>query len=157
MLTPQWDYIAASGGATPHVIFSMGMLRLMRLGLTFRALSEAETEARMPYVYLRFFRFAVMLSLEAHVFACIFYYLSRQEAVSGSANWLDVCAATKPHGELDKMWEQYLFSLYWSVTTLCTLGYGDVTPQTYSEYIMAVSYMIINYCVGAYIIGTLLR
>ena len=104
-----WDYVAAAGGATPRFVFAIGLLRLLRLGLTFRALAEAEAEARMPYAYLRFFRFTIMLALEAHFFACAFFYLAQQEGGGGAATWLAVCGAAKPHGVPQTIWRQYVF------------------------------------------------
>ena len=149
-----WDYISATGGAPQRLVFSLGLLRLLRLRLTFRALAEAEAEARMPYAYLRFFRFAFMLSLEAHFFACAFFYLSQQEG-SGAATWMVVCGGAKPGGVPDTIWRQYLLSLYWSLTTLSSIGYGDMTPQTDPEFIMVACYMMINYCISVYIIGNM--
>jgi hypothetical protein len=147
-----WDYIAAAGGASDKLVFAIGMLRLLRLRLTFRALSEAEAEARMPYAMLRFFRFTVMLSLEAHFFACCFFYLSKTEA-GAVRTWLETAGAAKPDGPPQTMWKQYLLSLYWSCTTLTSIGYGDVVPVTYPEMMLTISYMLINYIIGVYIIG----
>lgn len=31
---------------------------------------------------------------------------------------------------------QYIISLYYAITTLTTVGYGDVTPQNKSEYLV---------------------
>ena len=149
-----WDYIAAAGGASVRLVFAIGLLRLLRLRLTFRALSEAEAEARMPYAMLRFFRFTVMLSLEAHCFACCFFYLGKTEE-GAVRNWLEVAGSAKPDGAPHTMWKQYLFSLYWSCTTLTSIGYGDVTPQTYPEIMLTISYMLINYCISVYIIGNM--
>ena len=149
-----WDYIAAAGGASVRLVFAIGLLRLLRLRLTFRALSEAEAEARMPYALLRFFRFTVMLSLEAHCFACCFFYLGKTEE-GAVRNWLDTAGSSKPDGTPQTMWKQYLFSLYWSCTTLTSIGYGDVTPQTYPEIMLTIAYMLINYCISVYIIGNM--
>ena len=38
--------------------------------------------------------------------------------------------------------QQYVVSLYWSFTTMTTLGYGDITPQNSSERIFAMACML---------------
>jgi hypothetical protein len=149
-----WDYISASGGASARFVFSAGLLRLLRLQLTFKALAEAESEARMPYLYLRLFRFTVMISLEAHVFACCFFYLATQEG-GAAGTWIEISGGAKPMGAPSTKWKQYLMSLYWSMTTLTSVGYGDMTPQTYPEFILVISYMMVNYCISVYIIGNM--
>jgi hypothetical protein len=45
----------------------------------------------------------------------------------------------------------YLIALYWAVTTLTTMGYGDITPNTPSEYIYTIFTMLIGVSFYAYI------
>ena len=39
---------------------------------------------------------------------------------------------------------QYLFSVYWALTTLTTVGYGDITPNTDVERWMAIFALILG-------------
>ena len=56
---------------------------------------------------------------------------------------------------IDKMWSQYLTSFYWSAMTVTTIGYGDVTPKTDGERLLAVIGMCIGSAVYAYIVGNI--
>lgn len=49
--------------------------------------------------------------------------------------------------------EQYVSALYWSITTMATVGYGDIKPQTTQERIAVIFIMIISGGVYAYIIN----
>ncbi len=49
--------------------------------------------------------------------------------------------------------EKYVMSLYWTVTTLTTVGYGDITPQSIPQIIYTMIVMIIGVCGYSYIIG----
>lgn len=49
--------------------------------------------------------------------------------------------------------EQYLVSFYWSLTTLTTVGYGDVTPVTDAER----KYAVFALFAGALVFATVVR
>lgn len=69
----------------------------------------------------------------------------------GSTTWVieydDGSAAEGPVGK------QYLYSLYWALTTLTTVGYGDITPSTDIERQYATSALLVGAMVFAYLIG----
>ena len=47
-----------------------------------------------------------------------------------------------------------MVALYWAFTTMTTVGYGDVTPQTDEERIFCIFAMIIGVAFYSYIIAT---
>lgn len=49
----------------------------------------------------------------------------------------------------------YLRALYWCVTTLTSVGYGDITPQTEAETVYAIIVMTIGVGMFGYVIGNI--
>lgn len=49
----------------------------------------------------------------------------------------------------------YIKALYWTITTLTTIGYGDITPQTDTQRLFAMVVMIIGAGMYGYIIGNI--
>ena len=46
-------------------------------------------------------------------------------------------------------------SMYWSITTLTTVGYGDLHPVNTKEMIFDIFYMLFNLGLTAYLIGNM--
>ena len=87
-----------------------------------------------------------MVLLCVHIFACLWAFLPKLE------NYPLLSWVIKG-GHLGN--DQYLISLYWCFVTFSTVGYGEVTPGTSAEFIVAIIWMLFGICFYAFIIGSL--
>ncbi|CAD8126309.1 unnamed protein product [Paramecium sonneborni] len=72
-----------------------------------------------------------------HFFSCIWMLVGSYSITKHNKSWV------LQSGVEDAEWQiQYLQSFYYSAVTMFTIGYGDVTPQSSAEKVVAVSYII---------------
>ena len=57
--------------------------------------------------------------------------------------------------ETKNLAHRYIFALYWAITTLATVGYGDLSAANPAEAVWATIYMFFNLALGAYVLGTI--
>ncbi len=114
-----------------------------------------------------------MILFVCHWGACLFYYLARCRSFE-SDTWVGTFAPNLPNQPvrrsvcslvylflfscseaLPSTASQYIKSLYWSITTLATVGYGDYTPVNDVEMAFVVSYMVFNVGLSAYLLGNM--
>jgi hypothetical protein len=53
------------------------------------------------------------------------------------------------------MWDGYVTSLYWSLVTLSSVGYGDLHPVNTDEMVFCILYTIFNFGLSPYLIGNM--
>jgi len=93
-------------------------------------------------------RVLICLGFAAHWCTCAWYHLGRSEEGRGPS-WLD------DFQDADKF-QAYVWSLYFTITTMTTVGYGDITPLNYSEALFTLVLLPIASVGFAVLMGTLI-
>jgi len=148
------------------------MLKLVRLARGSRIFKRWEMRLSINYAMLQIVNICVMLLFVCHLFACIW---GLQASFDPLASWLGIKGYCVPYNatqdgpcpsnarcDEDEAWQcesagaQYLYSLYWSIATVTSIGYGDVvaTPLNISEQVICVCMMLSGSLLFAYLVGS---
>eukprot|EP00899_Mesostigma_viride_P012367 jgi/Mesvir1/21130/Mv08885-RA.1 len=128
------------------ILSGLGMLRLIRLHRLATLFTKVERDVRFNYVLIRVVKFVMCIFFVGHWAACYFFFLSTRYVATDT--WI---GETGDAGIL----ELYVTSLYWSITTYTTVGYGDIHAVNELEKISSAIYMVFNMGVMAYILGNI--
>ena len=89
-------------------------------------------------------------SFIAHILGCGWFYVHALTVGEGPTWLTEYDGGSALEGPLSK---QYLYSLYWSLTTMSTVGYGDITPVNDSERAFATMSLVVGALSFAFING----
>ncbi|OWM71715.1 hypothetical protein CDL15_Pgr005903 [Punica granatum] len=123
------------------------MLRLWRLRRVSALFSRLEKDRKFNYFWVRCAKLICVTLFAVHCAGCFYYLLAaryRDPAKTWIANIYD-----------ESLWIRYVTSMYWSITTLTTVGYGDLHPVNTREMIFDIFYMMFNLGLTAYLIGNM--
>ena len=79
-----------------------------------------------------FYLVFIMLFL-SHIFGCIWSFIGLYESEHNLNSWM-----RRRNIEYEAWDVIYLNAVYFSIVTMCTVGYGDIVPATYRELIFSV-------------------
>jgi voltage-gated potassium channel len=110
------------------------LLRLLKLARVAQLMRRWGRQAVQNAQILRLVFFVCWLLITAHWLAC---------------GWLAIGGIDMEADDFSK----YLRGLYWCITTLATVGYGDIVPKTNLQTVYAMVVMLLGVGVYGYVIG----
>ncbi|CAG9326193.1 unnamed protein product [Blepharisma stoltei] len=93
--------------------------------------------------------FLVSVCLCVHIVGCLWFFCARINNFSPST-WVVRCDYLD-----DTVDVQYIASIYWAMTTVTTVGYGDISGRTELEQILSMIWMLIGIGFYSFTIGSL--
>jgi len=96
-------------------------------------------------------KLTINLFFLAHLCACVWHYVGLWEISNGIYdNWL-----VKKGIDMEKWYIRYIYSLYFSIVTMMTVGYGDISSNNYIECLFNIFIIIYGCGVFAYSINNI--
>jgi len=147
------SYIADVSKSTKMVrIFKL--LRALKLVRLFRLKESFENLEYNPNIHagmLRGFSLAFLLVMFGHFMGCIWYWIGMETRDHEEGSWFDIASIDPEDVDLFEAW---ILSFYWSLTTLTTIGYGDIHPMNTVEMAFSLFIMLIGTLFFSFITGT---
>ncbi|CAD8183738.1 unnamed protein product [Paramecium octaurelia] len=124
------------------------LLRLAKLKVIIDKIEEYFADNSAIQTIASFLKLCAFVLFWSHWLGCIFHFIAQSE--DPSYNWLTI------YGIYDQPWQvRYINSLYWAVTTMITVGYGDLSPQTPLERFFGVFFLLIACGVFSFTMNTI--
>jgi voltage-gated potassium channel len=131
------------------LVLAVRLLRLFRVVRLFAILRRWEAFSWSNPAIIRVAKYFVSILLLIHWLASG-WFLAALAAGFPPDSWV-----IRAGIEASEQTVQYIRSLYWTVTTMTTVGYGDITPATNTEYLLATLIMLMGASLYAFIIGSI--
>ncbi|KAK4401140.1 Potassium channel AKT1 [Sesamum angolense] len=107
----------------------LSMLRLWRLRRVSAMFQRLEKDRNYNYFTVRIAKVTCVVLFEIHCAGCLFYLLADRNP-DPKNTWIG--ASMENFHDLS-LWDRYIVSIYWSITTATTTGYGDLHPVNTGE------------------------
>ncbi|KAL1336370.1 hypothetical protein HN51_030742 [Arachis hypogaea] len=131
--------------------YLLGLLRFWRLRRVKQFFTRLEKDIRFSYFWIRCARLLSVTVFSVHCGGCLYYMLADRYPHKGKT-WI---GAVNPNFRQTSLWIRYISAMYWSITTMSTVGYGDLHAVNTLEMIFIIFYMLFNLGLTAYLIGNM--
>ena len=154
---------ASSLSRASQSIRMIRLLRMLKLARIFKASRVLKrmvqdlfmTRLEMTFAMIKVLQLFAVMVWVAHLQACLWALVSSYLRDSGWDTWVEQFKASEAlAGRTVSPGSLYITAIYWSIMTLTSIGYGDVSPGNDVERLLASVLMIVSATTWAYVIGT---
>lgn len=126
------------------------LVRLAKLKVIFVRIEDYIASTTLANIFL-FIRLMFVIFFLAHWTACLWYYVSVNEMLNTNETWVSHVMDSSEHRTFDL----YVTAIYFTFSTMSTVGYGDVHPYSRNEKIFGILTMVLACAVFAYTVGSI--
>ncbi|OMO90973.1 Potassium channel, voltage-dependent, EAG/ELK/ERG [Corchorus olitorius] len=144
---------------TGEIFGFLNLLRLWRLWRVSELFKRLEKDTRFSYFWTRLLKLICVTVFVVHSAGCFYFFLAAHHKIPAHT-WIGAkkdIKDLKDNADFKQksIWLGYTYSIYWSIVTLTTVGYGDFYAVNEGEKIFNMIYMLFNIGLTAYIIGNM--
>ncbi|CAL9227744.1 unnamed protein product [Arabidopsis halleri] len=148
----QFIYKAITGNIGRGQAFGfLNLLRLWRLRRVTELFKRLEKDPHFNYFLIRLIKLLCVTIFWIHLAGCILYWIAYHYP-RPTETWI---GSQVEDFKERSIWLGYTYSMYWSIVTLTTVGYGDLHAVNSREKTFNMFYMLFNIGLTAYIIGNM--
>ncbi|EAS00878.3 cyclic nucleotide-binding domain protein (macronuclear) [Tetrahymena thermophila SB210] len=132
------------------------LLFFVRIPQLFKILEEHAEYFQLEQKYYNYYQLGNLLFMIfyiSHICGCIFHYISYEIGVQSQNDlkdtWLNDAGVF-----YSSIFKRYVYSFYFIVITITTVGYGDIKPISVYEKIYVTIITILGSCIFAYTVNT---
>jgi CRP-like cAMP-binding protein len=127
------------------------LLRLVRLSKLFKMNSQWMAEFDVNVDTVRLLKLLAPVMIIAHYVGCFWYYMSADRSADDA--WWGRVHFEHP----DSIMSKYIASIYWAITTMTTVGFGDIYAVNDFEKAYSIFVLIGGTTLFAYVVGTVIE
>ena len=148
---------AVGAGNLGGVLKALRLVRILKIIRAVRFLQklgalEAKDTTGSLKTFVSIFRAWYLMIFVAHLLACGFFMIIDKDTTD---NWMSAVDPEYLDFSKSSNGQRYILGLYWAIITICTVGYGDISPVNHMERIFGLISAMIGGIVFSYSLGSI--